>query len=213
MRIFALSDIHSRLDYPESVTEELRSADMVVIAGDITNFGNHKEAKKVIESITEHNTHVLAVPGNCDRPGVAEELIKNGMNIHGVTRIVNDVMFMGMGGCNKTPFHTPQEYTNEEMAGLLRRFQRRPDIDKYILVTHAPPRKTKLDRVFFGFHVGSRAIRSFIEDFVPDLVICGHIHEARGVDRIGKTVVINPGTFPQHYATVDLDETLHYELH
>ena len=213
MKIFALSDIHSRLDYPEPVTAQLRSADLVIIAGDITNFGNHEDAKKVIASITAYNARVLAVPGNCDRPGVAELLFNNGMNIHGKARIVNDVMLFGLGGCNKTPFHTPQEYSNREMARLLQGFHRRPNIEKYILVTHAPPHKTKLDRVFFGLHVGSKAIREFIEYFTPDLAICGHIHEARGVDCIGKTVVINPGTFPEHYALINFDTSLHYELH
>jgi hypothetical protein len=213
MKIMALADIHSRLDYPRSVIEELRAVDLVIIAGDITNFGDHDEAKRVIEGISRHNANVLAVPGNCDRSGVARALNDYGMNLHATGRIVNDVTLMGVGGCNKTPFHTPTEYTEKEMERLLGEFRRRPEMSKYILVTHAPPHKTKLDRMFIGFHVGSKAIRGFIEHFEPDLVICGHIHEAQGVDRIGKTVVLNPGPFPRHYASIIFDETLHYELH
>lgn len=213
MKIMAISDIHNRLDYPGSVAEELRSADLVLIAGDITHFGNNEEAKQVIENIIAHNAHVFAVPGNCDRSGVVEELTNNEMNIHGVSVVVSDIMVLGMGGCNKTPFHTPQEYSEKDMAEILQRFHRTAGISKYILVTHAPPHRTKLDRVFLGFHAGSKAVRSFIEDFQPDLAICGHIHEARGSDRIGETVIINPGPFPKHYATINLGKQSRYELH
>ena len=42
-------------------------------------------------------------------------------------------------------------------------------------------------------HVGSTAVREFIEEAQPDICLCGHIHESRAVDRIGRTVVVNPG--------------------
>ena len=42
--------------------------------------------------------------------------------------------------------------------------------------------------------MGSTAVREFIEEVQPDVCVCGHIHESRGVDRIGRTVVVNPGT-------------------
>jgi len=42
-------------------------------------------------------------------------------------------------------------------------------------------------------HVGSEAVRSFIENVQPELCICGHIHESMAEDSIGKTRIINPG--------------------
>jgi Icc-related predicted phosphoesterase len=36
-------------------------------------------------------------------------------------------------------------------------------------------------------------VREFIEEQQPELCLCGHIHESRAEDRIGKTHVINPG--------------------
>jgi Icc-related predicted phosphoesterase len=49
-------------------------------------------------------------------------------------------------------------------------------------------------------HVGSRAIRRFVEEHGPRLVLSGHIHESPRVsgawrDRIGPTDVVNPGQF------------------
>ncbi|MDP1778860.1 MAG: hypothetical protein Q8K73_01150, partial [Anaerolineales bacterium] len=42
--------------------------------------------------------------------------------------------------------------------------------------------------------VGSTALRESIEEVQPLLGLHGHIHEGRGVSRIGKTLCINPGS-------------------
>jgi Icc-related predicted phosphoesterase len=42
--------------------------------------------------------------------------------------------------------------------------------------------------------VGSTAVRDAILEYQPLLTLHGHIHESRGVQRLGKTVVINPGS-------------------
>ena len=67
-------------------------------------------------------------------------------------------------------------------------------------VFHSPPRGTRCDMVAARTHVGSRAIRAFVERHQPPLVLSGHIHESPRVsaswrDRIGETEVVNPGQF------------------
>ena len=42
--------------------------------------------------------------------------------------------------------------------------------------------------------VGSRAVRAVIEESQPLLGLFGHIHEAKGTARIGRTLCINPGS-------------------
>lgn len=69
-----------------------------------------------------------------------------------------------------------------------------------VFVLHSPPRDTRCDMVAAGRHVGSRAIRSFVERRQPRLVLCGHIHESPRIsaawcDAIGRTPVVNPGQF------------------
>jgi Icc-related predicted phosphoesterase len=69
-----------------------------------------------------------------------------------------------------------------------------------ILVSHSPPRGTNCDLTGSRVHVGSRALRRFIERHQPPLVLSGHIHESPRVsgshrDAIGRTVVVNPGQF------------------
>jgi len=69
-----------------------------------------------------------------------------------------------------------------------------------LYVTHSPPRDTRCDVTHAGLHVGSRAIRDFVEKHQPPLVLSGHIHESPRVsgawrDDLGRTVVVNPGQF------------------
>ncbi len=40
-------------------------------------------------------------------------------------------------------------------------------------------------------------MREFLEENQPDMCLCGHIHEARAIDRIGRTVIANPGALAQ----------------
>ncbi len=69
-----------------------------------------------------------------------------------------------------------------------------------VLVSHSPPRDTHCDVTSTGLHVGSRALRAFVERQQPAVVLSGHIHESPRVsssyhDRIGSTPVVNPGQF------------------
>jgi Icc-related predicted phosphoesterase len=69
-----------------------------------------------------------------------------------------------------------------------------------VFVLHSPPRGTRCDMIGADLHVGSRAIRRFVETVEPPLVLSGHIHESPRVssayrDSIGRTVVVNPGQF------------------
>ena len=69
-----------------------------------------------------------------------------------------------------------------------------------ILVSHSPPRDTNCDVTGARAHVGSRALRRYIEQHQPPLVLSGHIHESPRVtasyrDTIGATLVVNPGQF------------------
>lgn len=213
MKILAIADVHGRTNFDKKVAQIITSADLVIIAGDITNFGGEKEAQSILENFVALNKKIFVVPGNCDLLSVNDVLTREGSNLHGEMKIIENITFCGVGGCSKTPFHTPQEYSESEIEELLHRFNKKENTRFHILVSHAPPYKTKADKIFLGLHVGSRTIRNFIETFQPDLVVCGHIHEARGSDKIGNTIIINPGPFPKHYAVITLAEAIDYELY
>ena len=106
-------------------------------------------------------------------------------------RIWKTAMIGGLGYSSPTPFDTPGEYTEEEMARQLEPFRVSVPL---IMVCHCPPFGTELDRMSNDAHAGSRAIGEFIEECQPAAFFCGHIHEAHGVAcSLGKTKAWNVG--------------------
>jgi uncharacterized protein len=68
-------------------------------------------------------------------------------------------------------------------------------------------------RLHSGEHVGSAVIRAFVEREQPDLVLCGHIHESRGTDTIGRARIANPRPASAgHYALVEVNDELDVRL-
>lgn len=85
-----------------------------------------------------------------------------------------------------------------------------PNPGPVIAVLHSPPANTCCDCMLNGEHVGSRAIRTWIERRQPLLTLHGHIHESPQVaktfaGRIGATWVVNPGSDKQRSYFVFID--------
>ncbi len=211
MQIAAITDLHGRTITDVKRIEKLQQSDLLIIIGDITHFGDRKAAEKVLDVLQTINKSIIAVHGNCDYDSVNYLLTTTGISVHNEMKTINDINIYGIGGCTRSPFNTPQEYTENEITDFLKNFKTSND-HWNILVSHSPPYNTKVDRTFMGLHVGSKAVRKFIEIRKPDLVLCGHIHEARGVDTVNDTIVINPGPFPDHIAFISIKDKISYEL-
>jgi putative phosphoesterase len=212
MNILAITDIHGRQSFSDKLKSIMSEVDLIVIAGDITDFGDVQDAQTIIENLMLYNENILAVTGNCDHPAINTLLTRMNIDLQTKERAIGNIKFFGLSGSGKTPFSTPQEYTESEFSSSFKKMKKDDNYRYHILVSHAPPLRTKLDRTFLGIHAGSKAVRDFIMAFHPDLVICGHIHEARGTDKIGSTVVLNPGPFPKHYAIIRISEKIAFEL-
>lgn len=172
----------------------IHSADLIIITGDITNFGFRGDAEKVIRKLMAINSNVLGVAGNLDQPDVAHYLEDIGLSLHGRGNIFDSLGIVGLGGSNYTPFKTPNEFTEEELSDLLATaVSQVEEADYHILVSHVPPFKTNTDKLLNGKHVGSTAVRTYIEEKQPLLCLTGHIHESGGQDSIGRTLVLNSG--------------------
>ncbi len=173
---------------------EETNAEILVICGDITHFGSLQEARSLLSLLSGLRLPIYFVPGNCDPPSLATIEVEGASCIHGSYESYNDVTFFGLGGGPISPFSTPFEMTEEEIADFLTSKAKRSLASRIsILVSHTPPKDTKLDRIYSGANVGSEYVRKFIEERKPSAVFCGHIHEARGVDKIGETILMNPG--------------------
>jgi Icc-related predicted phosphoesterase len=123
---------------------------------------------------------------------------QEGQYLHGRSIRWGDVALFGVSGSPPTPMHTPYEIPESEIEQLAEKgWNDSGNARIKVFIPHAPPSGTSLDRLPGGRHVGSEAVRAFIERRQPDLVLCGHIHEGRGQERIGRSVVVNCG--PAHH--------------
>jgi Icc-related predicted phosphoesterase len=193
MKIIAFGDIHMAHGALDAIPG-LSEADFVVITGDLTNWGGTAEAETVLAAVRRKNPNIYALPGNLDRPEVSTYLEQLGISLHGSGVIRGDLGLFGVGGSNSTPFNTPIEFTEEELAKLVQKaFNDAASAQVRVLVSHAPPHGTATDIIGDGIHVGSTSIRRFIEEVQPDFCFTGHIHESRAEDTIGRTLILNPG--------------------
>ena len=189
MKFLIFSDIHGDLHGLSKLMEV--EADYYFAAGDMVSWGRGIDA--VGSVLARRAGKVYVLPGNHE----SEELVggmceKHGLvNFHGGHFEVDGYHVAGLGYSTPTPFNTPGEYTEAEMAQRLGTFR---GMRPLILICHCPPFGTALDRMNAGTHAGSRAVLEFIQREQPPRFFCGHIHEAAGVTtKIGETVGTNAG--------------------
>ena len=200
MRILAAADFHGNSGAENNLSKFLKLGyDCLVLIGDLTNFGPPEVAESILELAKSSGIPYFSVPGNCDPKSILQVLEKHGTSIHGKCSRLGDVSFVGLGGSNLTPFNTPFELTEIEIQEELAAASCDTG-EKWVLVTHAPPHGTKVDRIKEGTHVGSKSIRQYIEQKQPLIALCGHVHEARGIDALGRTIIINPGPITKGFA-------------
>lgn len=187
MKLLALSDLHGDYSHVEAIRKKAGYFDALAILGDITNFGPDEHAYKLLEMF---NVPIMTVPGNCDNISLLKILEEKSISLHNSSHTIGDLIFVGLGGSNPTPFNTPFELSEKKIGESIGTLLSNINTNKkIILISHAPPRNTT-DRLPVG-NVGSEALERFLGRF--DLILCGHIHEARGEVMVKGTLVVNPG--------------------
>lgn len=193
MRIFLFSDIHGDLKSLRRVVAQ--PADVYICVGDLATFG--KGLERCGEVLAPLRERLWVLPGNhetyddtrafCTRHGFVDfhRQVRQLKSQNGATT------WAGFGYSNITPFKTPGECSEEQIAEALAAFD---GIDNLYLVAHCPPFNTTLDEFAPGKHAGSTAVRSWIERAKPAFLFCGHIHETAGKsEMLGATKCINVG--------------------
>lgn len=204
----AFGDIHEQVAHVGRIPN-LSNAQGVLISGDITNRGTRSRGAALLSEVERINPRIYAQIGNMDQNEVAEYLEERGWNVHArITDLGHGVSLVGIGYSTPTPFNTPSEVSEEQMAGWISAVSdRAKSLPHIIFMPHTPPLKTKADRLPAGASVGSAAVRRFIEEVQPEVCITGHIHEAKSMDQIGRTRIANPGQFGEGgYALIRLND-------
>jgi len=188
MKILAFVDSHGSLSATRKISKMAEKADVVVCAGDFTLFGD--DVDFFVHKMCIAKKPVLIVPGNHEfREDVKKacSLFDNAYYLHNKGFEAGDYVFIGFEG---NGFSKKDQEFEEAASGLKKMIKKGK---KIILITHAPPFKTKIDLVLDN-HCGNESIRKFIESNRIDLVISGHLHENSGKeDKIKNTRVVNPG--------------------
>lgn len=197
MILLGFTDIHGEPFLTARLSAEIAAADLILLAGDLTQFGGEADAQRVVEAFRRFNRNLVAVPGNCDHVEVDTWLQSQNLSLHGQHVIRDGIAFVGIGGSLPCPgLGTPLEQRDDAFEQLLTRpVAAVPAGQALVLLSHQPPFGTINDLVGHGRHVGSQSIRGFIEKHRPLICFTGHIHEGRGIGRIGDTQIVNPGPF------------------
>jgi uncharacterized protein len=164
------------------------------------------------ERLAGSATRAYVIPGNDDPWSIDEVLAAGGSVVACDERIemVGPHEMLSFGYSNRTPWKTPRELDEEEIYSRLRPLADQLEKpERAIFNIHVPPWESSLDTAFevdeelryvtrggrpHEVPTGSRAVRQLIEETQPVLSLHGHIHESKGVTRIGRTVAINPGS-------------------
>jgi Icc-related predicted phosphoesterase len=200
IKLLALTDIHGKIS---SLTGILGSVlpshriDLITISGDISHFGDGAEVERILGHVDQTGIPYCYILGNCDPPDKKGGVNARGKCVQDACASFDGINVAGSGGSMPTPFGTPFEVAEDEIVGnLLRNISRCPSLPPLgalMLISHNPPFGGTFDRTSFGQHVGSRRLKDLILEISPALVQCGHIHEGAGVERMGKSLVFNPG--------------------
>lgn len=165
------------------------------------------------ERLKETGTKVYITGGNDDVTEI--ESIIGGSNYvidpeDKVVQINGTYEMISTGWSNPTPWKTARECSEEQLWTKIDMMASEvKDMNNCIFNLHVPPIDSGIDTcpkldenlkpVIAGGEIvmtsgGSTSVRKAIETYQPLLGLHGHIHEAKGFLKIGRTLCLNPGS-------------------
>lgn len=202
MRIAATADLHFTPERHSTLHEQLNrvrdEADVFVVAGDLTNFGEPAEMEPLLNALVRVRVPVIAVLGNHDYEcGKQEELIR--MMVSGGVKVLDgstyqrdNVGFAGtkgfVGGFGRgllTAFGEPEVKTfvraGIDEAVKLERAMSQLRTPKRVVVLHYAPIAATVEgeaREIYPF-LGSSRLAEVIDRHGANLVLHGHAHNGK----------------------------------
>ena len=210
MKIVCISDTHGKHWWLTN-NNRLPEGDIIIHSGDCTPRGATKDIEEFLRWYGDLNYEKkILIAGNHDwgfekEPGYCEELCKSYdiiyLNDSGITH-----RGLKIWGSPVQPWFYDWAFNRRRGDDIQKHWDLIPD-DTDILITHGPS-MGHVDQVMLQFspnagqHVGCADLEETIQRIRPVIHICGHIHEARGVD-----VDIQEGKSPITYVNASsLDE-------
>jgi Icc-related predicted phosphoesterase len=199
MRIAALADLHFTPQSYDRIRDQMNrvrdEADLLVLAGDLTNFGKPEEIESMLNSLVRLRIPIVAVLGNHDyESGKSEELMKMLMQegvklLDGTGYEREGVGFAGtkgfLGGFGRgalTAFGEPEvkafvQAAIDESLKLERALSQLRTPKRVVVVHYAPIATTVQGEPVEIFpYLGSSRLMEVIDRHGADLVLHGHAH-------------------------------------
>jgi Icc-related predicted phosphoesterase len=164
------------------------------------------------ERLAGKNSSVYICPGNDDWWEI-DDMILQSKTLHPCDNMVvkfDDYTMISSSRSNPTPWDTPREGPEEEVTAHLEQLCQKvgsspKNFENVIFNFHVPPYGYSLDlcpklddkmrmAAEEKIHAGSLGAKQVIEKYQPLLGLHGHIHESRGAQKAGRTLLINPGS-------------------
>lgn len=191
LRILAAGDFHADTKVAKDLANkaEKENIDLVILNGDIVE---EDRTEGIIGPFLEKNKKVFILPGNHETLATTNFLAEfyNVTNLHGYAVKYDDV---GIFGCGGADIGLTQLTDEEIFVTLQKGHERVKNMEKKIMVTHIHPADSRIEK-FSSFVKGSKGLMQAIKTFKPNVLICGHVHEAEGIEeKIGNTLVMNVG--------------------
>jgi|Deesub1362A_J573_1020465.scaffolds.fasta_scaffold00870_18 hypothetical protein len=202
MKLLIIADIHSYFLQLDKILKEVEF-DLLLLAGDLTHYKG-SDVTKIDEIVSRYTDECFAVHGNCDPEHILRTELDTIRFIHATSiKLSENITLHGVGGSTFTPFNTPTEYSEDEMERFISMLKITDGLN--LLLSHSPPRNM-VDVTMSGENAGSKALMKHAKKF--SFIMCGHIHEASGVDRKGRTIAVNPGPAAWgRYAVAEVDNS------
>jgi Icc-related predicted phosphoesterase len=207
MKILVASDLHYRLKQFDWLTSQASHCDAMIIAGDMLDISSYLDLdvqiviiKKYLENIGE-KTPLLVCSGNHDgnEKNDADEYIAPWLQEARAQQVHVDGDNVLFGSTLFTIFPWwDGDVSRKEVSEQFRKSSQL-EFDKWVWIYHAPPDNSSTSWVGKRF-IGDSELNKWIEQYQPDLVVTGHIHESpfktdgSWTDQIGKTWVFNAGS-------------------
>lgn len=174
---------------PRSAAHEaMAHEDMMRILACADQHGRRERVMRVQALLREHRPDVLVLPG---------DLTHAGSGLEALDMLALPVPVLAVPGNMDAPVETARIRKDGQLEGSEPvtiggvtfgglHVTGRCDV----IVSHEPPSGV-LDAIPSGRHIGSPHVRELVEKVRPRLLLCGHVHEAAGTERLGETLVVN----------------------
>lgn len=165
------------------------------------------------ERIGQSGVQFYMMPGNDDDFGVDEQIARSSYVINPVGKTIQLNEFhelIGFDYANPTPWQTPREWSEDEYYTQIKaRAAGLQNVGRAVFMIHVPPYDSGLDtapeldknlrpKVTMGdvlrVPVGSTGVRRALQELQPVVSVHGHVHEAPGQSKIGRTTCFNAGS-------------------